>query len=115
DASVWSILAGSLRIQRYDRWTGAFETYEPPYGHTPTGIDVDSDGLVWVAFGSGHLARFDRDACTRTAGSGERCSGGWTLWRVPGPSFAGSARHHAGQSVAVDQPTHLSVDRLDSA
>lgn len=54
------------------------------------GVDVDSKGIAWVAFGSGHIGRFDRSKCKVVKGpsaTGQHCPEGWKIYRSPGPSF----------------------------
>lgn len=61
-------------------------------GYAPRGIDVDSNGVVWVSLISGHLARFDRGQCAVLNGpsaTGDHCPEGWTLYPFPGPQFQG--------------------------
>src|SRR6266702_4746938 len=80
------------------------EVYVPPEGAwSPRGIDMTTDGVVWVPLASGHIASFDRRKCKGPlngpgAASGKLCPEGWTLYRMPGPQFkgmdpAGSANH----------------------
>lgn len=96
DGSIWTAQPGGNpgddldyggRIVRYDPATDTHETYLPPApGSGPRGLDVDTEGLIWVALGgSGHLARFDRSRCRQTWGTGEQCPEGWSLYRSPGP------------------------------
>jgi hypothetical protein len=57
------------------------------------GSDVDSNGVVWTAFGSGHVASFDRSKCKITNGptaTGDHCPEGWRFYRLPGPPNPGS-------------------------
>ncbi|HEY5646266.1 MAG TPA: carboxypeptidase-like regulatory domain-containing protein, partial [Pseudomonadales bacterium] len=68
------------------------EYYEPPLpGFGVRGADIDSDGVVWVSLGSGHLGAFDRRKCTGPlngpTATGGHCPEGWTLYDLPGPSF----------------------------
>ena len=45
------------------------------------GVDLDSQGIAWVAFGSGELGRFDRSKCKVTEGpsaTGQQCPAIWT-------------------------------------
>ncbi|MCP5319781.1 MAG: carboxypeptidase regulatory-like domain-containing protein [Pseudomonadales bacterium] len=61
----------------------------------PRGVDVGSDGIAWVAFGSGHLGRFDRSRCHTVhdaAGDGRHCPEGWEIIEIPGPQFKGVDR-----------------------
>ncbi|MCH8176301.1 MAG: hypothetical protein IIC59_14080 [Proteobacteria bacterium] len=91
DGSVWTSQPGGGRgrLVRYDPTGGKFETYIPPNpGAGPRAVDIDTNGIVWVALGgSGHLGRFDRSRCEQTWGLGEQCSEGWTIYKSPGPRF----------------------------
>jgi hypothetical protein len=75
--------------------TALAELFLPPDGgYGSRGIDLTSDGIVWTALSSGHLASFDRKKCTRPingpkALSGQLCPEGWTLYKFPGPQFKG--------------------------
>ena len=84
--------------------TALSEIFLPPPGSFgPRGIDIDKKGVVWTVLSSGHLASFDRSKCKApltgaNAATGEQCTEGWTLFRLPGPQFkgvdaAGSANH----------------------
>jgi hypothetical protein len=71
------------------------EIYNPPVGgYRPKGVDVDNNGLVWVAFGtSGSIASFDRRKCKVLNGptaTGNHCPEGWTVYRTPGPALKGT-------------------------
>jgi hypothetical protein len=91
DGSVWTSQPGPGngrgRLLRYEPQSGVFETFIPPKpGAGPRAVDVDTDGIIWVALGgSGHLGRFDRSQCNRTWGDGEQCPEGWTIYKTPGP------------------------------
>ena len=96
DASIWMAQPGGDpgpptdfrgRLIRYDPATDTHEAYEPPKpGAGPRGVDVDRQGIIWVALGgSGHLGRFDRSQCKQHWGRGDQCPEGWTLYRSPGP------------------------------
>jgi hypothetical protein len=111
DNSVWISRTGPFpgRIVRLARGDNPPETciaevYEPPSienpdvdpastGHAPRGIDVDRNGVIWVALsGSSHMASFDRSKCAVTSGpeaTGQQCPEGWTLYPVPGPQMKG--------------------------
>ncbi len=75
--------------------TGLTEIFRAPEGaFGMRGTDVDGKGVVWTAMSSGHLASFDRSKCKAPltgpkAATGEQCAEGWTLYRFPGPQFAG--------------------------
>jgi hypothetical protein len=90
-------------IVRFDRGANPPETckseyYEPPmlpdgtYGAAaPRGISVDGKGIVWVAFSTGQMGRFDRTKCKVMNGpsaAGQQCADGWTFYDSPGPKFA---------------------------
>ena len=77
------------------------EYYEPPKladrknyaAFNGRGVSVDSKGVAWVAYGSGHFGRFDRSKCKVTSGpsvaDGQHCPEGWTLFPSPGPKITG--------------------------
>ncbi len=84
--------------------TALVEVYLPPdeaYGSR--GIDLDSKGVVWTVFSSGHMGKFERAKCKGplngpAAATGKHCPEGWTLYPMPGPQFRdvtdpGSANH----------------------
>jgi hypothetical protein len=91
--------------------TALAEYYEVPWnnpkapvqGFSPRGMDIDRNGVAWVALGSGHLASFDRRKCKAPLNgpkaTGQHCPEGWTLYPTPGPNFknvkdSGSADSH---------------------
>ena len=61
-------------------------------GFSPRGMDITSDGVVWAALASGHLASFDRRLCKGplngpiAADAQKACPEGWKLYQLPGPS-----------------------------
>ncbi len=75
--------------------TALAEIFQPPEGtFGPRGMDLDSKGVAWTALSSGQLASFDRSKCRAPltgpdAATGKQCAEGWTLYRFPGPQFAG--------------------------
>jgi hypothetical protein len=103
DGSVWGTARGypgSIARIVPDQNPDAIlaEYYELPAGdenmpgYSPRGIDVDSNGIVWVSMISGHLGRFDRSQCRifdGPAATGNHCPEGWTLYPFPGPQFSG--------------------------
>lgn len=126
DGSVWTAqpggnpggaLADRGRINRFDPASGRHETFIPPFpGSGPRGVDVDRKGVIWVALGgSGHLGRFDRSRCAHTAGLGDQCPEGWTLYRSPGPVMrtnqTGSA---ADNALGADFHYYLFVDQFNT-
>ena len=80
--------------------TCAVEYYEPPVdaegwasAFNPRGVDLDTNGIAWVAFGSGHLGRFDRSKCSVFSGpsvTGQQCKEGWTFFTIPSPGYEGA-------------------------
>ncbi len=75
--------------------TALTELFLPPEGvFGPRGTDIASDGVVWTAMSSGHLASFDRRLCKGPmngpqAAEGRICPEGWKTYRLPGPQFKG--------------------------
>jgi hypothetical protein len=79
--------------------TALAEIYELPWnnskasvqGFSPRGMDIDRNGVVWTVLASGHFASFDRRKCkgplNGPKATGQQCPEGWTLYRMPGPSF----------------------------
>ncbi len=87
-----------------------------PLAFNPRGVDLDHEGVAWVAFGSGQLGRFDRRRCQVTTGpkaTGQHCAEGWSFYTSPGPNFkgveAGSADWH--YLTWVDQHNVLGLGR----
>ena len=72
---------------------------EPIEGFSPRGMDIDRNGVAWVALASGHMASFDRRKCGVLNGPdaiGQHCPEGWTFYPEPlpqmkGVSYSGSA------------------------
>ena len=66
---------------------------EPVEGFSPRGMDVDREGVAWVALASGHLASFDRRKCKSPrngpAATGQHCPEGWTFYTEPLPQLQG--------------------------
>jgi len=117
DGMVWGSVLGfpgglvRLNPGTHPPETALAEYYEVPWrnakapvsGYSPRGMDVDGNGVVWVALGSGHLASFDRKKCKGPLNGpnaiGQHCPEGWTLYPTPGPNFqnvkdSGSADSH---------------------
>jgi len=66
---------------------------EPIEGFTPRGMDIDRNGIAWVALASGHMASFDRSKCKTLNGptaTGQHCPEGWTFYTEPLPQFVNS-------------------------
>jgi hypothetical protein len=66
---------------------------EPVEGFSPRGMDVDRNGVAWVALASGHLASFDRSKCNGPLNgpdaTGQHCPEGWTFYTEPLPQLKG--------------------------
>jgi hypothetical protein len=81
--------------------TALAEYYEVPWnnpkatkqGFSPRGMDVDRNGVAWVALASGHMASFDRRKCkgplNGPTATGQHCPEGWTLFTEPLPQMKG--------------------------
>ena len=69
------------------------ESGEPVEGFSPRGMDVDREGVAWVALASGHLASFDRRKCKGSLNgpkaTGQHCPEGWTFYAEPLPQLQG--------------------------
>jgi hypothetical protein len=107
DGSVWASSLGYpgaiVRLDPGDRpeETALAEIYELPLdengepveGFSPRGMDIDRDGVAWVALASGHMGRFDRSACTHPLNgpeaTGQHCPEGWTFFTEPLPQMRG--------------------------
>jgi len=83
---------------------------EPIEGFSPRGMDVDRNGVAWVALASGHMGRFDRGQCTAPLNgpeaTGQHCPEGWTFFTEPLPQLGGvdgSGSAEASYYTWVDQ------------
>ncbi len=107
DGSVWGSSLGYpgavIRLEPGDNpsETALVEYYELPLddagepleGFSPRGMDVDREGVAWVALASGHMASFDRRKCTGSLNgpdaTGQHCPEGWTFYTEPLPQMKG--------------------------
>lgn len=112
DDSVWyahygegptsmHVPGGIFRMEKGDDppATCNVEYYQPPVdaeniasAFNPRAVDLDSKGIAWVAFGSGHLGRFDRKQCKVFNGptaTGQHCRDGWSIFGIPAPRMKG--------------------------
>src|SRR5256885_4230170 len=105
DGSIWGsslgFPGGILRLVpgNHPPETSLVEYYEPPYtssdpakrGYSPRGMDIDRNGVAWVALASGHMASFDRRKCkgplNGPTATGQHCPEGWTLYVEPLPQL----------------------------
>ncbi len=127
DGSVWgSVLGFPGAIVRLvpgpnPTETALAEVYEPPvddprapvHGFSPRGMDVDRDGVAWVALASGHLGSFDRRKCkgplNGPLATGRHCPEGWTLYPEPLPQFKGLT-----ESGSTESSYYTWVDQFDT-
>ncbi|HYM17250.1 MAG TPA: hypothetical protein VEU06_01700 [Micropepsaceae bacterium] len=124
DGTVWaSYLGFPGGVVRYDPKTMLTEYYEVPWndaknpdsGFSPRGMDIDSNGVVWSALASGHLASFDRRLCKGPlngpiAATGKACPEGWKLNTLPGPQF----KNVAMKGGSAEAPYYDWVDQFDT-
>jgi hypothetical protein len=107
DGSIWGsslgFPGGIVRLVpgAHPPETALAEYYEVPYananakvqGFSPRGMDIDRDGVAWVALASGHMASFDRRKCkgplNGPTATGQHCPEGWTLYTEPLPQLKG--------------------------
>ena len=99
--------------------TALVEYYEPPVNHptnpgySPRGMDIDRNGVAWVALASGHLASFDRRKCRSPlngpGATGQHCPEGWTLYKEPLPQFKG-----VNDDGSVEASYYTWVDQFDA-
>ena len=105
DGSVWgsnlSYPGAVVRLMPGDNpsVTALTEYYELPLdangdpieGFSPRGMDIDRNGVAWVALASGHMASFDRSLCqgplNGPEATGQHCPEGWTFYAEPLPQF----------------------------
>lgn len=78
------------------------DTGEPVRGFSPRGMDVDRNGVAWVALASGHLASFDRKKCQGSLNgpnaTGQHCPEGWTFYTEPLPQMKGVKEDGSAES-----------------
>jgi hypothetical protein len=132
DGSIWGSTlgypGGILRLVpgSHPPETSLVEYYEPPYnstdpakrGFSPRGMDIDRNGVAWVALASGHMASFDRRKCkgplNGPRATGQQCPEGWTLYPEPLPQLANvkeSGSAEASYYTWVDQQDALGLGR----
>jgi hypothetical protein len=106
DGTVWGsslgFPGGVVRLDPGDNppETALVEYYELPLdsngdpveGYSPRGMDIDRNGVAWIALASGHMASFDRRKCGTVNGpeaTGQHCPEGWTFYEEPLPQLKG--------------------------
>lgn len=92
------------------------ENGEPVEGYSPRGMDIDRNGVAWVALASGHLASFDRSTCdgplNGPEATGQHCPEGWTFYEEPLPQLDGLNESGSAESsyfTWVDQQNVLGL------
>jgi streptogramin lyase len=64
---------------------------KPVEGYSPRGMDIDRNGVAWVALASGHMASFDRRLCqgllNGPKATGQQCPEGWKFYTEPLPQY----------------------------
>ena len=110
DGTIWGSVLGFpgmvVRLDPGDDPSHALsEVYEVPFpGYSPRGLDIDTQGVVWVPLASGHMASFDRRKCkgplNGPTATGKHCPEGWTLYRLPGPQFRSVGEPETGSAEA---------------
>ncbi|MEX2498756.1 MAG: hypothetical protein WD397_07765 [Wenzhouxiangellaceae bacterium] len=84
---------------------------EPIEGYSPRGMDIDRNGVAWVALASGHLGRFDRSQCegplNGPEATGQHCPEGWTFHEEPLPQLDGLE----GESGSAESSYYTWVDQ----
>ena len=137
DGSVWgSVLGFPGSVVRLNPGanppeTAMAEIFEPPMknattpveGYSPRGMDVDRNGVAWIAMASGHLASFDRRKCkgplNGPAATGQHCPEGWTFYTEPLPQLKGVTAErqrgvellHVGRPVRHARPRRQHADQ----
>lgn len=86
------------------------ENGEPIEGYSPRGMDIDRDGVAWVALASGHMASFDRrkvkGPLNGPTATGQHAKEGWTFYAEPLPQIQnvkGSGSAEGSYYTWVDQ------------
>jgi hypothetical protein len=127
DGSVWGSVLGfpgaliRLSPGANPPETAISEVFEPPFnnpkaavqGFSPRGMDIDRNGVAWVALASGHLASFDRRKCKGPLNgpnaTGQHCPEGWTLYVEPLPQMKGVT-----DSGSAESSYYTWVDQFDT-
>jgi hypothetical protein len=127
DGSVWgSVLGFPGAVVRLNPGpnppeTALAEVYEPPFndpkaavqGFSPRGMDIDRNGVAWVALASGHMASFDRRKCkgplNGPEATGQHCPEGWTLYPEPLPQLK-----NVTDSGSAEASYYTWVDQFDT-
>jgi hypothetical protein len=127
DGSIWGSSLGfpggvvRLTPGTHPPETALAEYFELPYGNpkakdagfSPRGMDIDRNGVAWVALASGHMASFDRRKCTGPlngpTATGQHCPEGWTFYTEPLPQLKGVT-----ESGSAEGSYYTWVDQFDA-
>jgi hypothetical protein len=125
DGTIWGSVLGFpgmiVRLDPGDDPNHALsEIYEVPApGYSPRGLDIDTQGVVWVPLASGHMGSFDRRKCkgplNGPTATGKHCPEGWTLYRLPGPQFEGVSAPETAARRPATTPSWTSTTCSGSA
>ena len=127
DGSVWGSVLGypgavvRLVPGAHPPETALAEVYEPPMkngapveGYSPRGMDVDRNGVAWIAMASGHMGSFDRRKCkgplNGPAATGQQCPEGWTFYKEPLPQLK-----NVSDSGSAEASYYTWVDQFDTS
>jgi hypothetical protein len=127
DGSVWgSVLGFPGAIVRLSPGanppaTALAEVFEPPVkngvpveGYSPRGMDIDRNGVAWVALASGHMGSFDRRKCKGPLNgpnaTGQHCPEGWTFYTEPLPQLK-----NVTDSGSAEASYYTWVDQFDTS
>jgi hypothetical protein len=127
DGSIWGSIRnfpGALvRIVPGDNppATAISEYFELPWddpklgsmGYGLRGMDIDTEGVVWVPLSSGYLGSFDRRKCkgpmNGPTATGKHCNEGWAFHKFPGPQF-----ENMSDDGSVESSYYTWVDQHDT-
>jgi hypothetical protein len=101
--------------------TALAEVFEPPMkngvpveGYSPRGMDIDRNGVAWVALASGHMGSFDRRKCKGPLNgpnaTGQHCPEGWTFYTEPVPQLK-----NVTDSGSAEASYYTWVDQFDTS
>jgi len=127
DGSVWGSVLGypgtvvRLAPGEHPPETALAEVYEPPMkngvpveGYSPRGMDIDRNGVAWIAMASGHMGSFDRRKCkgplNGPSATGQQCPEGWTFYKEPLPQLK-----NVTDSGSAEASYYTWVDQFDSS
>ncbi len=89
------------------------ERGEPIEGFSPRGMDIDRDGVAWVALASGHMASFDRrkvkGPLNGPTATGQHARDGWTFYTEPLPQL-----QNVKTSGSAEASYYTWVDQFDT-